>query len=125
MNCNKYCPHIIGCAAKTPHSCSALAPPPADPRQLEPLSLLSRCYGWRVAVDCFVLMQQFDLIVIGSGPAGQAASHQGPKADKRRALIERREGLGRARINNRPIPPQAMREAGLPFSGQPYQPAPG
>src|SRR5260370_33738689 len=117
MNCNKYCPHIIGCAAKTPHSCSALAPPPADPRQLEPLSLLSRCYGWRVAVDCFVLMQQFDLIVIGSGPAGQGAAIQAAQTGKSVALIERREVLGGSNTNNGTNPIEEVRGAVGHFSG--------
>src|SRR5260370_27645595 len=122
MNCNKYRPPIIGCAAETPHSCSALAPPPADHRQLEPLSLLSSCYGWRVAVDCFVLMQQFDLIVIGSGPAGQRAAIQAAKADKRVALMERGDVLGGDSINTGTIPSKTMREAVLHFSGYRYKP---
>ena len=38
-------------------------------------------------------MSQYDLIVIGSGPAGQRAAIQGPKR-KEVALIERREVIG-------------------------------
>jgi NAD(P) transhydrogenase len=73
-------------------------------------------------VDCFVPMQQCDLIVIGSGPAGQRAAIQAAKADKRVALIERREVLGGASINTGTIPSKTMREAVLHFSGYRYKP---
>jgi len=36
----------------------------------------------------------YDLIVIGSGPAGQRAAIQAAKLDKRVALIERKAVLG-------------------------------
>src|SRR5882762_6410355 len=67
-------------------------------------------------------MQQFDLIVIGSGPAGQRAAIQAAKADKRVALIERREVLGGVCINTGTIPSKTMREAVLHFSGYRYKP---
>jgi NAD(P) transhydrogenase len=65
-------------------------------------------------------MQQFDLIVIGSGPAGQRAAIQAAKAGKRVALIERRELLGGVCINTGTIPSKTMREAVLHFSGYRY-----
>ena len=67
-------------------------------------------------------MQQFDLIVIGSGPAGQRAAIQAAKADKRVALIERDEVLGGVSINTGTIPSKTMREAVLHFSGYRYKP---
>ena len=66
-------------------------------------------------------MQQFDLIVIGSGPAGQRAAIQAAKAGKRVALVERREVLGGVCINTGTIPSKTMREAVLHFSGYRYQ----
>ena len=39
-------------------------------------------------------MDKYDLIVIGSGPAGQRAAIQGAKAGKRVAVIEKREVVG-------------------------------
>ena len=66
-------------------------------------------------------MQQFDLIVIGSGPAGQRAAIQAAKAGKRVALVERREVLGGVCINTGTIPSKTMREAVLHFSGHRYQ----
>ena len=67
-------------------------------------------------------MEQFDLIVIGSGPAGQRAAIQAAKADKRVALIERRQALGGVSINTGTIPSKTMREAVLHFSGYRYKP---
>ena len=66
-------------------------------------------------------MLTFDLIVIGSGPAGQRAAIQGAKSGKRVALIERREVLGGACINSGTIPSKTMREAVLHLSGFYYQ----
>jgi phytoene dehydrogenase-like protein len=37
---------------------------------------------------------RYDVVVIGSGPAGQKAAIQGAKVGKRVALIERDQGIG-------------------------------
>jgi NAD(P) transhydrogenase len=66
-------------------------------------------------------MAHYDLIVIGSGPAGQRAAIQGAKSGKRVALIERREVLGGVCINTGTIPSKTMREAVLHLSGYNYQ----
>ncbi len=66
-------------------------------------------------------MSQYDLIVIGSGPAGQRAAIQGAKSGKRVALIEQREVIGGVSINSGTIPSKTMREAVLHLSGYNYQ----
>ncbi len=66
-------------------------------------------------------MQTYDLIVIGSGPAGQRAAIQGAKSGKRVALAERREVVGGACINTGTIPSKTIREAVLHLSGYLYQ----
>src|SRR5438034_5774370 len=66
-------------------------------------------------------METYDLIVIGSGPAGQRAAIQGAKSGKRVALIEKREVIGGACINTGTIPSKTMREAVLHLSGYNYQ----
>ena len=66
-------------------------------------------------------MQNYDLIVIGSGPAGQRAAIQGSKCGKRIALIERREAIGGVCINTGTIPSKTLREAVVHFSGFLYQ----
>src|SRR5436305_11161817 len=66
-------------------------------------------------------MPQYDLAVIGSGPAGQRAAIQGAKTGKRVALVERREVIGGVCINTGTIPSKTMREAVLHLSGYNYQ----
>jgi NAD(P) transhydrogenase len=66
-------------------------------------------------------MSQYDLVAIGSGPAGQRAAIQGAKSGKRVALIEQREVIGGVCINTGTIPSKTMREAVLHFSGYNYQ----
>ena len=65
-------------------------------------------------------MQKFDLIVIGSGPAGQRAAIQSAKAGKHVALIEKREVVGGACINTGTIPSKTLREAVMHLSGYMY-----
>src|SRR3954470_24530671 len=66
-------------------------------------------------------MQRYDLIVIGSGPAGQRAAIQAAKTGKHVALIEKREVVGGACVNTGTIPSKTMREAVIHFSGHNYQ----
>ena len=66
-------------------------------------------------------MERYDLVVIGSGPAGQRAAIQGAKAHKRVVVIEKREVVGGACINTGTIPSKTLREAVLHLSGYSYQ----
>ncbi len=63
----------------------------------------------------------YDLIVIGSGPAGQRAAIFGEKMGKRVALVESREMMGGVCINTGTIPSKTMREAVLHLSGYNYR----
>src|SRR4030081_2230035 len=63
----------------------------------------------------------YDLIVIGSGPAGQRAAIYASKLGKKVALVEMREGVGGASINTGTIPSKTMREAVLHLSGYNYK----
>jgi NAD(P) transhydrogenase len=62
-------------------------------------------------------MQSYDLIVIGSGPAGQRAAIQGAKSGRRVAVIEQRQIVGGACVNTGTIPSKTMREAVMHLSG--------
>jgi NAD(P) transhydrogenase len=62
-------------------------------------------------------MQTYDLIVIGSGPAGQRAAIQGAKSGKSVMVVEKREVLGGACINTGTIPSKTMREAVMTLCG--------
>src|SRR6184192_4988112 len=66
-------------------------------------------------------MPQYDLVAIGSGPAGQRAAIQGAKLGKRAAVIESREVVGGSCINTGTIPSKTMREAVLHLSGYNYK----
>jgi len=66
-------------------------------------------------------MDKYDIIVIGSGPAGQRAAIQAAKFGKRAALVEKMEVIGGAAINTGTIPSKTMREAVLHLSGFYYQ----
>src|SRR6202163_2545535 len=66
-------------------------------------------------------MTSYDMIVIGSGPAGQRAAIQAAKIGKRVAVVERRECVGGACINTGTIPSKTLREAVLHLSGYAYQ----
>jgi NAD(P) transhydrogenase len=62
-------------------------------------------------------MQQYDLVVIGSGPGGQRAAIQAAKAGRRAAVVEKLTMIGGVCINTGTIPSKTMREAVLHLSG--------
>jgi NAD(P) transhydrogenase len=66
-------------------------------------------------------MQSFDMIVLGSGPAGQRAAIQAAKSGKHVALVEKAQCVGGVCINTGTIPSKTMREAVLHLSGYNYQ----
>jgi NAD(P) transhydrogenase len=59
----------------------------------------------------------YDLLVIGSGPAGQKAAVQGAKLGKRVAVIERRHMVGGVCVNTGTIPSKTLREAVVYLTG--------
>ena len=59
----------------------------------------------------------FDLLVIGSGPAGQKAAIQAAKLRKRVALVERWPFLGGVCVNTGTIPSKTIREAVIYLTG--------
>ncbi len=62
-------------------------------------------------------MTHYDMLVIGSGPAGQKAAIQATKAGKKAGIIERREVVGGICTNSGTIPSKSLREAVLFLSG--------
>ena len=66
-------------------------------------------------------MAHYDLLVIGTGPAGQKAAVQAAKIGKKVGIIERKEVVGGVCINTGTIPSKALREAVLFFSGIPQR----
>ncbi len=62
-------------------------------------------------------MADYDLVVIGSGPAGEKGAAQAAYFGKRVALVERADHLGGAAINTGTVPSKTLRETALYFSG--------
>ncbi len=66
-------------------------------------------------------MQIYDLIIIGSGPAGQRGAIFATKQGKKVAVVERMRSVGGVCINTGTIPSKTMREAVLHLSGYNYR----
>jgi NAD(P) transhydrogenase len=60
---------------------------------------------------------EYDLLVIGSGPAGQKAAIQGAKLGRKVALVEREPTLGGVSANTGTIPSKTARAAILDLTG--------
>ena len=62
-------------------------------------------------------MDTYDMIVIGSGPAGQKAAIAAAKLGRRAAVVEKIDMVGGVCINTGTIPSKTMREAVLYLTG--------
>ena len=62
-------------------------------------------------------MRSFDVVVVGTGPAGQRAAIQAAKLGATVAAIERRQRIGGAATNHGTIPSKTVREAVLYLTG--------
>jgi NAD(P) transhydrogenase len=62
-------------------------------------------------------MADYDVVVIGSGPAGEKGAAQAAYFGKRVALVERAPRLGGSALNTGTIPSKTLRETALYFSG--------
>src|SRR3954454_4372814 len=59
----------------------------------------------------------FDMLVLGSGPAGQKAAIQAAKLGRRVAVVERRDMVGGVCTNTGTIPSKTLREAVVYLTG--------
>ena len=62
-------------------------------------------------------MADYDLVVIGSGPAGEKGAAQAAYFGKRVCLVERQPTLGGAASNTGTLPSKTLRETALYLSG--------
>jgi NAD(P) transhydrogenase len=62
----------------------------------------------------------YDVLIIGSGPAGQHAAWQAARMGKRAAIIERKPKIGGAGLQTGTIPSKAMREVAYLMSRSGY-----
>src|ERR1700759_1661193 len=63
------------------------------------------------------MAHDYDLIVIGSGPAGQKAAIQAAKLGRRAVVVEKRDLVGGGCTNTGTIPSKTLREAVLYLTG--------
>src|SRR6185503_10455229 len=89
------------CGVYNPARCPKLGPP-----RLPPSPARAR-----------MSIPHYDLIVIGSGPAGEKGAAQAAYFGKRVALIERESVLGGAAANTGTLPSKTLRETALYLSG--------
>src|SRR5260221_13108343 len=61
--------------------------------------------------------KDYDLVVIGGGPAGALGSLLATLFGKRVALVEKKQNLGGAGINTGTIPSKTLRETALALTG--------
>jgi NAD(P) transhydrogenase len=61
--------------------------------------------------------QQFDVVVIGAGPAGCAAANTAALLGKKVAVVEKNPAVGGAAINTGTLPSKTLRETALALSG--------
>ena len=59
----------------------------------------------------------YDIVIVGSGPAGHRAAIQSAKLGKRVAVIEKKTLIGGVSVNTGTIPSKTLREAVLHLSG--------
>src|ERR1700760_1660091 len=71
------------------------------------------CAAWRGFSD--VQSRDFDLICVGSGPAGQKAAIQAAKAGYRACIVEREPLVGGSCLLSGTIPSKALREQALRY----------
>ena len=62
-------------------------------------------------------MSHYDLIIIGSGPAGKAAAIQAGKLKRKVLVIDRKDRLGGVSVHTGTIPSKTLRETVLNLSG--------
>jgi NAD(P) transhydrogenase len=70
--------------------------------------------GWNGAR---FMAEQFDLVILGGGPAGICGANTAGIFGKRVALVEKRREVGGAGINTGTIPSKTLRETALSLSG--------
>src|SRR4029453_5530921 len=78
---------------------------------------IDRDPSWRRRYHSLGSMAAYDLIVLGTGPAGQKAAISAAKLGKRVAIVERNRDVGGGCLHYGTIPSKTLREAVAYLSG--------
>ncbi len=98
-----------------------LSPLPADPYNRGYMDTQTQA----TIASALPVSYDYDLIVLGSGPAGEKAAIQAAKLDKRVAVVERGPQLGGACTHTGTLPSKTLREAVLFISSLEQRTFPG
>jgi len=79
------------------------------------LHALTQIISFKIIITS--MAEQYDLLVIGSGPGGQRAAIQASKLGKRVAIIEKSDQLGGASLRAGTIPTKTIKEAAVALTG--------
>ena len=63
-----------------------------------------------------MILDPYDIVVVGSGPAGHKAAIQGAKAGRGVVIVEEERGVGGACVHQGTIPSKTLRETAIAFS---------
>lgn len=85
-----------------------------DPLNKIPIVWHRRIPGWKSGAD---VMKNYDLVVIGSGPAGRRAAIQAAKLGRDVVVIEKGRRVGGVSVHTGTIPSKTLRETVLNLSG--------
>ena len=72
---------------------------------------------YSIALGSEMQTKEFDLVVIGSGPAGQKGAICASKLGKHAAIVDKKLAMGGVCVHTGTIPSKTLREAVLYFSG--------
>src|SRR6266576_2733923 len=75
------------------------------------------CFSLIIGRARIMSVSEYDLVVIGSGPAGQKGAIAAAKARKRVAIIDRTGMIGGVSVHTGTIPSKTIREAILQLTG--------
>src|SRR5260370_14766360 len=75
------------------------------------------CFSLIIGRALIMSVSEYDLVVIGTGPAGQKAAIASAKARKRVAIIDRAVMIGGVSVHTGTIPSKTIREAIFQLTG--------
>src|SRR5579871_5325635 len=115
------------CSLET-RRCGPLLDGPAESRVAAEKRTREHTYRYITPPDCkhssfmrlkrFIVMQKFELIVIGTGPAGEKAAVKAAYFGHKVAIVEKEKIFGGAEVVTGTLPSKTLKETALFLSGK-------